>query len=329
MTAPLNRALPGPVIDLIREGVRADDLAARGGRAVWSALVKTAMSACQRGWDCWEWKAVILEPASHLGQQVRLKDGARPRTAKAVRETFDNAWETATVRVSESPARGRHEALGTAAAVRDFVADPDSPLTDAQRAVLAAAAAVGLRVGTDRVALPRRDLLAATGLGLTALRTLLRALHDIGLLVQVDPGRAGGPAAKKRRAALYRLPSPDVLHLYRETRSVVPLAQVCGAPISTPSGAPLQVCGAPPLSGRETDQSAHQIDRSAGLPSTTTHPEEGPAVVTFTLTAPTGAALAEALAAIQRSGVQADRADQQPAEPEAPRLRVVGAGGVQ
>jgi hypothetical protein len=326
----LNRALPGRTIDLIREGVSPADLRERGDRAVYSALVRTAMSACQRGWDCWEWEAEVQAAQSHLGQQVRLRVGAKPRTAKAVVAMLSDAWEAATVKVSESPATGRDAAFVTAAALRDFVADPDSPLQDAQRAVLAHAAAMATTYGTDRPALPRRDLQEASGLGLTALRTVLRGLHDAGLLVLVDPGRSGGPNVRKRRAALYRLPSPDALYLYRETRSVVPLAQVCGAPASTQVGAPPQICGAP-LPAPEIDSSAVQSDGSAAvLEDPTTTAQEGTAMHSLTLlTAPTPEALAAVVAALRDQGIAvagfspatADTAEQ-PAE--APRLRVVG-----
>jgi hypothetical protein len=326
----LDRALPSRTIDLIREGVSPADLRERGDQAVFSALVKTAMSACQRGWDCWEWVEVVHDARSHLGQQVRLKGGAKPRTAQAVAKTMDAAWEAATVKVSESPATGRDAALATAASLRDFVAEPDSPLADPQRAVLAHAAAMAMQYGTDRPALPRRGLQEATGLGLTTLRTVLRGLHDAGLLVLVDPGRSGGPNARKRRAALYRLPSPDALYLYRETRSVVPLAQVCGAPAPSGIGAPPQVCGAP-LASPEIDSRAVQNDGSpAVLADPTTTPEEGTAMHSLTLlTAPAPEALAAVVAALRDQGIAvagfspatADSAEQ-PAE--APRLRVVG-----
>lgn len=314
----LDRALPARTIDLIREGVSPADLRERGDQAVFSALVKTAMSACQRGWDCWEWIEVVHDARSHLGQQLRLRGGAKLRTPQAIQKTMDAAWEAATLRVSESPATGRDAALATAGTLRDFVADPDSPLGGAQRAVLAHAAAMAMQYGTDRPALPRRSLQDATGLGLTALRTVLRDLHDAGLLVLVDPGRSGGPSARKRRAALYRLPSPAALYLYRETRSVVPLAQVCGAPAPSGIGAPPQVCGAP-FTALDTDSPSIQND------------EEGTAMHSVTLlTAPTPEALAAVVAALRDQGIAvagfspatADTAAGLP--DEAPRLRVVG-----
>ncbi len=91
----LDRALPGPIVDLVRDGVPGSDLRERGGRTVYSALCRTAASACQRGWDAWEWEALILEPASTPGWQVELRDGIKPRTKQAVRKTLDSAWESA------------------------------------------------------------------------------------------------------------------------------------------------------------------------------------------------------------------------------------------
>ena len=91
----MNRALPARMIDKIRDGVPPPEMAKRGDRAVFTALVSTAASAQMRGWDLWEWESLVLEPKSHLGTQLRLKGGKRARTPMVVHKTLGDAWEKA------------------------------------------------------------------------------------------------------------------------------------------------------------------------------------------------------------------------------------------
>lgn len=255
MTGGLNRALPRPMLDLIRDGVRPPDLRRDGQRAVWSALFRTAASAVQRGWDCWEWQELVQQPASALGRQAATRDGHRPRTARATAKTLDAAWDRATAWASEQPPRWTRaeatvQALRRADLLTELAADPAADLPDAQRAVLAYASGQARRRELDRVPLPRRYVMAATGLGLTALRTALVRLDAAGLLVLAERGKPSPPTvlAKDRRANLYQLAREDhpalAAYLYRETRSVVPPAQVCGAPGVSADGAPPEICGA-------------------------------------------------------------------------------------
>lgn len=239
------------MLDVIRDGVRPAELRRDGQRAVWSALFRTAASAAQRGWDCWEWQELVQQPSSVLGRQVATRDGVRQRTPEATAKTLHDAWDRATAWASQQPPRWTR-AEATAQAVRradlvaELAADPAADLDPAQRAVLAHAAGLARARGIDRVAMPRRDVLAATGLGLTALRTALARLDAQQLLVLAEQGKRSPSGG---RANLYRLAREDhpalALYLYRETRSVVPPAQVCGAPGVRADGAPPQVCGAP------------------------------------------------------------------------------------
>jgi hypothetical protein len=135
------------------------------------------------------------------------------------------------------------------AAVRAYVADADADLTEADRAVLAHAADVSERNGTDRPALPRRRIVEATGLGDRAVRNALARLGRRGLLVCAVRGRPAGQATRpeNRRASCYRLPPPrDPSYLYRGTRSVGPPAQVCGTPRIRLPGPPPRSVGPPP-----------------------------------------------------------------------------------
>lgn len=285
----MNRALPGPMIDLIRDGVPPTDLRRDGQRAVWSALFRTAASAAQRGWDGWEWECLVREPSSALGRQSSTRDGRRLKTEKSIAKTYAAAWDRATAWVSEQPAKwtkaeAEEQAVRRADLVAELAADPAAHLAPSERAVLAHAAALAREWSTDRPAVRRREAMAATGLGLTALRTTLARLEERQLLVLAERGRPGtGPS---RRANLYQLAREGhaslAPYLYRETRSVVPPAQICGAPRLDPVGAPRQICGAP-------------------HPEAVTKPApEGPSMITLTLTAPDADALAAALAALRR-----------------------------
>lgn len=85
----------------------------------------------------------------------------------------------------------------------DWSANRPDGVSDAMCAVLGHAIVVGFPQGTMSPVIPRTDFLRATGLGLTALRTALRKLDDIGLLTRrQDLARPG-------KANAYRLPSPQ------------------------------------------------------------------------------------------------------------------------
>ena len=163
-----DRALPGWAIDMIRDGVPSADLRASGNRAVWRALVSTALSAQVRGWASGEWECLVLEPASRLGGQVRLRDRHKARTDKAVAKMLTDAWDRAWEYRTENPTWDRDqvqaEAAERAAAVLVAVADADADLSDRERAVLAYAARQTQERGMLRVALPWRAVMAATSL---------------------------------------------------------------------------------------------------------------------------------------------------------------------
>jgi hypothetical protein len=317
---PLDRALPGRLVDLIREGVSRADLSGPGGgdRAVYRALVSTASSAHQRGWDRWEWEELVLGPGQALGAQVRLRRGEKPRPPADVAKTMSAAWERAETRVAEMPPpMTRADAEATASHLLNVVSDPATPLTDGERAVLAFAAREGLRIGTDRPTLPRQALCdalrEATGLGLTALRTVLKHLDANGLLSLAVAGRPGGALTKDRRANVYRLPSPAALAAALPRPIPVPGNPVCGAP-PTRSVVPLPDPATVPLARSVVPPSADDAN-------TTTPPKEGTSMLTLTVTGTPealAAALDSALEALGRHGVSAEAAV--PTTPEADDL---------
>jgi hypothetical protein len=232
------------MIDLMRDGVSSTDLRALGDRAVRRALLRTACSARQRGWSRVEWAGEVDSAKSHLGAQAKLKRGRAERSARDFEGLLRGAWDQAGRFLDENPAwtaeQARAEAEARAHALRDLAADPDADLCDNDRAVLVYAAELAMKRGSDRVTIPRGQILAATGLGLTALRLSLARLEKPELLVLVERGRPRGAGAKaKPRANVYRLPTVEMARRYltRGTRLVVPPAHVSGAPTLESAGA--------------------------------------------------------------------------------------------
>lgn len=294
----MNRALPGWAVDAIRDGVPTCELAARGDRAVWTLLRRTAVSAAARGWTRSEWEGEVCLPSGTLAQQIRRRGVSKMRTPAQFVRQFDSAWSSAVGWLEKQPAalegdevqaRGERAAIAVLAAVED----PETELNGRERAVLHFAVAVLRRHHDegkpfDRVALPRRDVAAGTGLSERVARAALVRLVERGLLVVSRPGQSdirqgvrttGRPY---RLATLYRLADPEPLaqQLYRKTRSM---------------GRPVQTYGTPALADLGT------AEHTYGTPALAAHTSpEGPSMVTLTITAPDADALAAALAALRR-----------------------------
>ncbi|MGV8910461.1 MAG: hypothetical protein ACOH1Y_15880 [Propionicimonas sp.] len=238
-------------MDLARDGVAPAALKAGGDGAVWHALVSTATSAQIRGQGFMDWEGLVTSPQSRLGTQMRLKDGDRALSPKAVATKLTDAWDAAWVWRSERPAAWsaeevREQAERRCHAMTDVVADADADLIDGDRAVLAYAIEQTRTRGMLQVTLPWRDVQQATGLGEKATKNGLERLTSRGLLVLVRRGRSSGQDGK-RRASLYGLPTTDALALpmSRGTRPMGPPAQTYGTPASTPPGTPRQTYGTP------------------------------------------------------------------------------------
>ncbi len=229
------------MIDLIRDGVPPRQLQAAAGKAVYKAVWRTAASACQRGWDQWEWEELLFQPQSRLGQQVKLRDGRTALSAARVRATVDRVWDQATAWASEqeSPAT-RQELLLRArpslTAARRMLEDPEASLTEADRRVLAYACSEIERRGLERVTLPWRAVRDATGLREGTVKNSLRHLVSGGHLLVAVGGRSGSGAG--RRATVYRLPDVPV----PEVGSMGPAAEFYGTPalvvVGTPAAEP-------------------------------------------------------------------------------------------
>jgi hypothetical protein len=124
------RALPGPMIDLIRDGVRWAALRAGGDRAVFTALVRTAGSAHQRGHTYPEWAQLIGQVNSVLGRQARRTSRGKERSRATYERTLQRAWDTAGDWLTTAPPPlTRADIAAQIAAVDAWTADPDAPLT--------------------------------------------------------------------------------------------------------------------------------------------------------------------------------------------------------
>ncbi len=177
----------------------------------------------------------------------------RRRTDREVLRLLTAAWKAAEKWVREQPpAIDREAGRARARAVRDWIADADVQMPDAERKILAHAVQVAIDKGTDRPTLPRKQMLAATGLGLTALRLSLARLESARLLVLEVRGHRRGPNAHEStpaRANAYRLAGDQAMSTYQYPKngSVVPQALLCSAPGDNVPGAPSLFCSAPEL----------------------------------------------------------------------------------
>jgi hypothetical protein len=196
----------------------------------------------QRGVTRTEWAAFIDEPGSKLGTQAKLKRGTKPRTRAEYVKTLDRAWTKAATWLADRPAAfGPVEILQRIRDVRERVEHPDADLTDVERRILIYACQIGAEKMTDRPALPRHAVVAATGLGERTVRNALERMSDAGLL-RLEVRGLKDPA--RRRAGLYRLPGVDHIPI-PASGSTGPPAQIYRPPADDLVGTPEQIYGTP------------------------------------------------------------------------------------
>ncbi len=210
------RALPAPIIDLIRDGVPAEDLRGHsekrrsgGNRAVYRALVRTAMSAQQRGHTYPEWAGLVSEARSNLGRQARLDRGVREVTKRDYEATLRRAWGSAEAKVSETPAWTPEEVRAKAVRVRDLLEalPEDTWAGDATaRRTLAHVLGLAAERAHGRPAVPVRPLAEALAVPRMTAHRALAWLVAEGWLDLAERGRARGPHAQQARASLYAVP---------------------------------------------------------------------------------------------------------------------------
>lgn len=251
------------MIDKIRDGVARDILRAKGDRAVFGALVSTAASALQRGWSYTEWAGLVLEAASHLGNQARLKNG-KERGALRTEKFLTQAWETAQtwLATQAEPRLDRDQMRAEAERRRDqmmlVVADPDNGLQDNDRAVLAYVSNLAAERGTYKVAISRTKLKEDLDINQTAGRNSLQRLCAQGYLELVEKGRPGGERTRRRRANAYsvasQLPATATSPI-PETGMWCPPAITSGAPSPEAPGALVVISGAPSASPSKEERS--------------------------------------------------------------------------
>lgn len=215
---PVRRALPGHMIDLIRDGIPEEKLRAMRGperdQAVWSALRRTATSAQNRGWTRIGWTSLVTENSSMLGIQAARKYDTWPpkaRTAVSREAQLRKAWDSAVLWLQSAPEMSvGPAALDRVQRIADEADKAAGDMTAPELAVWLHAVNEARRYESDRPALPRRGIEAATGLGSTAIRTALKGLAASGWLKLEVAGSRGEFSG---RASLYRLSHPGVTHI--------------------------------------------------------------------------------------------------------------------
>ena len=321
MPAPQpHRALPGPMIDLIRDGVPSRALRERGGAAVWVALVSTAMSAHQRGWGFPEWAAVVSETRSVLGRQARLDRGRRDIGPRRYERTLNRAWEAAQRAVEESPAQTAQEvkeAVDDAIRWLDHLPESAWTLPPRDRLVLRWVLEEASKRGMTRPATPARAVETSTGVPRAEVSRALARLRAGGWIELHAPGRRGEGGSGKAS-----------LHTIRPARAIA-LLRAAGAARSPepPTGAyvPNLEASPPPMSQTAEGQTVpspplmSQTEETTMIAVTT-----DPATGQVTATVPAGslsASIQASLEALRAAGV-AIRHTAEP-EPEEARGRVI------
>ncbi|MGY1985449.1 replication/maintenance protein RepL [Blastococcus sp. SYSU DS0669] len=216
MTGGPERALDGPYIDLIRDGVTGLDNATGSDydTPVFNALVKVAMSMCQRGHDFATYHLRLTESVSKLGHQARRSRGRKDRSRAETNALLSKAWTTAEGVVAERPALTSGGRAAFIATVRAHVADAALDVTDSQRAVLAYACdSAEAHDNTLRPVMPLRAVAEATGLSIKTVRLALAALSEADLLPRARRGRSGADPSRWK-ASLYRLPTSVTLRAH-------------------------------------------------------------------------------------------------------------------
>jgi hypothetical protein len=245
--------LPGWAIDLIRDGVGPGELRASGQKAVYGALVSTALSAVNAGWSRPRWEDEVERPGSKLGLQNRLGANGKERTKRSSNRSLNLAWERAEKYATANPPWTREEANAEARRraknLRILVADADVDLTDTERKLLMHVADEVARVGSSAVNLPRAATAQATGLGEKAVRLALPRLVERGMLNQTEHGRSR-TKTKPGRANTYQIPDDAMLRLAaaatspsRVPRQVGPDPKA-GRPLAKPRTGPTDIAGA-------------------------------------------------------------------------------------
>jgi len=117
---------PGRAHDLIRDGVEPSLPGVRERKAIWGALVGTAMAFRQANpsmqWE--EWYGYLISPESRLGQQARLDRGRDIGKARHDR-LLKKAWDRARANIEKDPPFTHGDVEARAVALHAEVAEAD------------------------------------------------------------------------------------------------------------------------------------------------------------------------------------------------------------
>lgn len=207
-------------IDLIRDGVSKEDLRRTGSRAVFSALVSTAMSWQNRGWTYEMWASALRGPQNQLWHQTQVDHRKKSRTMNAVTADLKKAWKIARTNVAERPSLTRSD-ISSTARMRleqlDSLEEGDWPIDDRALLVLRHVLGTAAELGTMRPALPVREAMKASGLPSTmAAHRALGRLEARDFIRCVERGRPGR-GKSSGRASLFVWDTPALARLLTST----------------------------------------------------------------------------------------------------------------
>lgn len=252
--------LSGPMLDLLTDGVRVDDVNTLNSEVV--KAVRTIMLSAHRTGMDWRYLRSLLTDTDkrRLARQIVAGFGGR-QVSPAQRNAFlQKHWDSTAKVAASRPAWDRDYALAFVEFARETFGLDESKMHPKKRSVITVVMDLAVELGTTRPAVPSRTVADRTGLPLpTANEWLVKARNDGDWITLAKRGNA-----RTGRATLYNV-APRLHESF----------------IQTYGGAKAPMSACPPMS--DPSMSVFQPD------------QEAPMDQTVSLTAASPAALAELL----------------------------------
>lgn len=268
-----SQAFPGPIVDLISQGIPARELSK--GKAtvqIWCAIRRTAASAIARGWTYNRWLDAVADDRNVLYYQLKIGNPRKPkaREQKKIYRDLERAWASASNYLDAEDSDQAREQFAAEVnrrsnAVNKLVSHHGKTLnlSYSERSVLEYVAAESRRRGWLKLTLPARVVGDAIGRSAVVAHKILRRLADLGLLTQVSKGRAGVKANGQGSgsAAIYLIPI-NVGEFFPANE--LPLAATLSSTYADTRHSSLAPAAVGTQEGRERERRA--LPQGAGLP---------------------------------------------------------------